>query len=58
MMSNPWVQASLMLGFFVGLWLGSWVAMVFSPSALFFGSYIFAIPTIYLAARARGTKAP
>ena len=58
MMTNKWVQASLVFGFCVGLWIGSWIALIFSPWVLFVTSYFFAIPTLYLGARARGTEAP
>lgn len=58
MMANKWVQASLAFGFFVGLWIGSWIAMIFSPWTLFATSYVLVVPTLYLAARARGSVAP
>lgn len=58
MMANKWVQAALVFGFCVGLWIGSWIAMIFSPWALFVFSYLFAIPPLYLTARARGSNAP
>lgn len=58
MMANKWVQASLVFGFCVGLWIGSFFSMIFSPWALFMFSYLFVVPTLYLTARARGSKAP
>jgi len=58
MLVNKWVQAALMGGFTMGLWIGSWIAGIFDPMVLFISAYLFVIPTLWMTLRAKGTKAP
>jgi hypothetical protein len=54
MMTNKWVQTSLIGGIAFGIWLGGWIAMV-HPMAFLVVPLPIGVLSAWLAARARGT---
>ena len=56
MMGNKWVQASLIFGLAVGMWIGGWIAIIWPTVPVFLVAPAFVgVFAIYIGAMARGT---
>lgn len=54
MMKNKWVQAALLLGAAVGIWLGGWIALL-NPLAPLLIPVPIGLMSLWITAKARGT---